>query len=264
MAAPTYKMAAPMSKVCKPFRHLNVNPNVPVLAYSSSSGEDTSSTDSDAFPPCPLTPENPCEEIQKAAVKEGDWQIATKFTAFPVRYRRGRGGEPRWEPMTFGEIKELCWTGKDHGRGSLYFNNLVRATFTTHVLTPHDLKQMMTMLQSPTEYTQWERGWNCLLQGFLADCTIDPARAALTMDHLAREGQFTQPEEQAAAVHRQVLNEIKNFARKALVQVPDSSTPNLEYTNIRQEPRETCMKFTDGLKQALEKQISDDKLLRYW
>lgn len=98
-----------------------------------------------------------------------------------------------------------------------------------------------------------------MLQGFLADGVNDPARAALTMEHLAREGQFTQPEEQAAAVPRQVLDEIKNFARKALVRVPDGSTPTLEYTNIGQEPGEAYIRFIDWLTQALEKQVIDDK-----
>lgn len=67
-----------------------------------------------------------------------------------------------------------------------------------------------------------------MLQGFLADCMNDPARAALTMEHLAGEGQFSQNDDQTVAVPRQVLDEVKNFARKAVVQVPDSSTPNLE------------------------------------
>ncbi|KAF4795518.1 hypothetical protein TURU_092595 [Turdus rufiventris] len=98
-----------------------------------------------------------------------------------------------------------------------------------------------------------------MLQGFLADGVNDLARAALTMEHLAREGQFTQPEEQAAAVPRQVLDEIKNFARKALVRVPDGSTPTLEYTNIGQEPGEAYIRFIDWLTQALEKQVIDDK-----
>lgn len=116
--------------------------------YSSSSEEDSSSADSEEFPPCPLTPKNPWEKIQKAVIKEGDWQIATKFTAFPVRYHRGRGGAPRWEPMTYAEIKELCRAAKDHGRGSPYFNNLVWATLAALTLILHDLKYMMTMLLS--------------------------------------------------------------------------------------------------------------------
>lgn len=45
---------------------------------------------------------------------------------------------------------------KDHGRDSPYFNNLVCATFTAHVFSPHDLKHVMTMLVSPTEYALWE------------------------------------------------------------------------------------------------------------
>lgn len=89
MVAPISNMAAPMAKACKPSWHLNANPNALLPGYSSSSGENSSSSESEESPPYPLTPKNPWDKIQKAAIKEGDWQIASKFTAFPVRHLGG-------------------------------------------------------------------------------------------------------------------------------------------------------------------------------
>lgn len=41
---------------------------------------------------------------------------------------------------------------KDFGTGSPYFNNILSATLTAHVLVPRDLKHMMSVLLSPIEY----------------------------------------------------------------------------------------------------------------
>lgn len=69
----------------------------------------------------------------------------------------------------------------NYGRELPYFNNLVWATFTTHVLMPRDLKYVMTMLLSLMEYTLWEGVWKRLLNQFLQDYTNDLAR---TLKHV--------------------------------------------------------------------------------
>lgn len=137
---------------------------------------------------------------------------------------------------------------------------------TTHVLTSHDLKYIMAMLLSPTKYTLWEWGSKCMLNQLIAEYANDEARVGLTTDHLAREGQHSQPANQAVNIPRQVLDNMKNMAQKALVQDPEGSTPKLDNVKFKQEPGELYMKFTDCLKQVLDKQVQDkrtkDKLLR--
>lgn len=119
--------------------------------------------------------------------------------------------------MTYVEMRELCRAAKDHARDSPYFKNMIWATFTAHMLTPHNLKYVMAMLFSPTEYTLWEGGWKNMLNELLAEYANGLARATSTSDYLAGEGQYSQPDDQAINIPRQVLDEIKNMARKALV-----------------------------------------------
>lgn len=101
------------------------------------------------------------ENIRAGAVKEGDWEVPSKIAVFPVLYRWGGAGS-RWESLAYAEVKEPCKASKDYGRNSPFFNNLIRATFTAHVLTLNDLKHIMTVLFSPTEYTSWKGGWKRL------------------------------------------------------------------------------------------------------
>lgn len=69
--------------------------------------------------------------------------------------------------------------------------------FTAHVLTTHDLKHMVTMLLSPTQYSLWEVGWKTLLNQLLTEYAGNNTRASLTMDHLDSERMQSQPNDQA-------------------------------------------------------------------
>ncbi|KAL2307782.1 hypothetical protein Nmel_000762, partial [Mimus melanotis] len=219
IASPSGNKAVSMDEVEKHYCCSDTNLNGVALSCLSSLEEDLDSPDIDE-PPHPSVPEDSWERVQKVEIKEGDWQIVLKFTVALVRYQR-QGANPRHEPITYGEIKELCRAAKHHRRDSPYFNNIIWAVFTAHVLTLHNLKYVMTMLLSPTEYTLWEGGWKHILNQLLAEYANDPARAALTIDHRAGEEQYIQPDDQVINIPRQVLDEIKNMSRKALVQVPD-------------------------------------------
>lgn len=85
-------------------------------------------------------------KIQREATREGDWELADKITAFPVIQKNGRRTTPYalWEPLPYGELKDLCKTAKEHGRSSYYFKNLLEATFSAHALVPHDIKNIVT------------------------------------------------------------------------------------------------------------------------
>ena len=50
--------------------------------------------------------------------------------------------------MKYGEVKELCWAAKGHGKEYPYFNNLIQATFTAYVLISYNLKYSNFMIIS--------------------------------------------------------------------------------------------------------------------
>lgn len=81
----------------------------------------------------------------------------------------------------------------------------------------------------------------------------------LTLEHLTGEGAYSQPSEQATNLPRPVLDDIKNSAKKALMQVPDGNTPTHDFVDTKQGPGESYMKFIDHLKQTIEKQIIEEK-----
>ncbi|XP_015504899.1 endogenous retrovirus group K member 6 Gag polyprotein-like [Parus major] len=201
----------------------------------------------------PESREDPWAKIRKAAVKEGEWGLVSKMSAFPLCYRRGRVSE--WEPLAYGEVKELCKAARECGRQSPHFQNLMSATLAAHVLIPHDMKYIMAMLLSPTEYTLWEIGWKRLLNQMLWDHHGDQAWRELTIEHIAGEGAHSDPDDQAAVLTQPVLNEIKEAARKAMIQVPDGSRPDFDFADVRQDPNEPYIKFLDRLKLALDRQI---------
>lgn len=91
------------------------------------------------------------------------------------------------------------------------------------------------------------RVWKRLINQLLNDYAGDQAWAALTIDHLAGQEAYSQPEDQVHHLPRPVLNYIKDTARKALIQVPDNSQQCLDFVDINQGPSETYMKFIDRL-----------------
>ncbi|TRZ09966.1 hypothetical protein HGM15179_017137 [Zosterops borbonicus] len=66
-------------------------------------------------------------------------------------------------------------------------------------------------------------------------------------------------QEDACKEHRPVLDDVKNAARKALIQVPDGNIPVQDFVEVKQGLSEPYMKFIDRLKQAIERQITEDK-----
>lgn len=109
------------------------------------------------------------------------------------------------------------------------------------------------MVVSPTQYTLWEWGLKRLLNQLLVDSLGNQALAALTTDYFASEGAHKQPEDQPANLLRKALDDIKNAARKALMQVPNGNMPTLDFVEIKQGPNEP---YIDHQRQALERQVT--------
>lgn len=62
------------------------------------------------------------------------------------------------------------------------------------------------------------------------------------LQHLAGEEPYSQPNEQAANLPKAVLVYIKTATRKALIQVPYSNTPALDFIDIKRRPSKPRIK----------------------
>ncbi|TRZ10798.1 hypothetical protein HGM15179_016316 [Zosterops borbonicus] len=225
-----------------------------------------SSSDRESFDPSPekdLDPFPPKThknwlQIKKKALRDRDFETAAKIFVAPVQLGP-RGGNLRWEPLSHSEIKELCRTVIEYGLGSPYFSNLLRAIFSTHLMTPHDVKFLANLLLTPTQYAIFMAQWKKRLENLILTHAghANQALAALTADQLAGEGAHTDPNAQAP-LPREALEGVTEAARYALFKVPDAKTLQQSFINFKQAPQEPYMQFVDRLKQTLERQINNN------
>lgn len=196
--------------------------------------------------------------IKKKAVAGGEWELANRIEvrAAPVRYAR-TGANARRDQLPYEQLRELCKAEKDFGRNSPYFKNLIQATFAANILIPHDIKNIMSCLLSPSEYMLWERSWKRLLQDLLQSYQRDPNRANLTFDQLCGQGDFMKPQDQIRVLSELILDDVKRSAEKALMLTPCRSTPSHHFSTIKQAFDEPFMKFIDRLKESIEKQVDN-------
>ncbi|KAL2305530.1 LOW QUALITY PROTEIN: hypothetical protein Nmel_007521, partial [Mimus melanotis] len=133
------------------------------------------------------------------------------------------------------------------------------ATFTTHLMTPHDVKSLANLLLTPTQYaifmTQWKKRLENLIVIFAGHA--NQALTPLTIDHLAGERVHTDPNGQVT-LPREALEGIMEAACLAFLKIPDARTLQQSFTNIKQAPQEPYMQFVDTLKQTLERQIDNE------
>ncbi|KAF4795089.1 hypothetical protein TURU_096087 [Turdus rufiventris] len=87
----------------------------PARKRSLSSSEDESSdfSDLDSHPESG----DRWAKTQREANREGDWELASNITAFLVIHRKGKRAlaYASWEPLPYGELKDLCKVAKEHG-----------------------------------------------------------------------------------------------------------------------------------------------------
>ncbi|KAF4790644.1 hypothetical protein TURU_138670 [Turdus rufiventris] len=126
-------------------------------------------------------------KTQREANREGDWELASNITAFPVIHRKGKKAYASWEPLPYGELKHLCKPAKEHGRSSFYFKNLLEATFSAHVLVPHDIKSITHCLLTPAECMLRERCWKKHLIAISDAYSKDTNRQNFTIEQLTGE-----------------------------------------------------------------------------
>lgn len=82
-----------------------------------------------------------CPEARSDA--SGSWNLeleAHPFAALVTFIHKEEN--PAWEPFSYQSKKELCRAQKEFGHKSEYYKGLVKATFTSNMLIPSDLKDL--------------------------------------------------------------------------------------------------------------------------
>lgn len=168
-----------------------------------------------------------------------------------------QGANPRWEPVPYACLRDLCKAANEFGRESSYFKGLLCATFYTHVRVPSDIKIVMRCLLPGVEFWIWERFWKRRLKNLLEVYKRDSLKAFITMDHLLGEGNFKKPQDQVLIIPPEVLEDIKGMAERALLCLPSRTAPSVEYIVIKQGAEENFIDFIDRLLQAMSKKVDD-------
>ncbi|RMB92460.1 hypothetical protein DUI87_31102 [Hirundo rustica rustica] len=113
------------------------------------------------------------------------------------------------------------------------------------------------MILTDLQFIIWEAKWRRILNE-LRDKYQGGANAGFTIAQLAGDPPLDNPARQARLFPRKVLADIKNAARKAMVQIPLTGVTESSYTDIKQGPLESFTSFIDRLTQAVDRQVSDE------
>lgn len=156
--------------------------------------------------------------------------------------------------MPFTVLKELHKAGKEDGRGSHYFWQLLEATFAAHTLLRHNIRNIVGCLLTPADYLLWERYWKKQLIALATVSQNDLLKPNLIFEQIAGEGNYLRPTKQFD-IPAATLREIASTVKASLLLVQDETVPVQSFTNIKQGVEESFTKFVDRLKAALEKQL---------
>ncbi|RMC20301.1 hypothetical protein DUI87_01148 [Hirundo rustica rustica] len=196
-------------------------------------------------------------DIRKKALKEKDFEIAdTESILLPVAYGP-QNANSRWERLDHEVIKDLMKAVKDNGLRSPYFKQLLKGTFNTYDLAPYDCRAITSTIFTDSQLLIWDAKWRRAL-GELRNRYQGGPHAAFTILQLAGVPPNDRPEDQAELLPQDVLADIKEAARKAILQIPPAGTPEGIYTEIKQGLSKPFITFLDHLTQAVERQVSDE------
>lgn len=198
-------------------------------------------------------------DIRKELFKgENLKMIGSRSMAMPVTYD-AQDGKPRWERLDREVVKDLMEAIRDNGLGSPYFKQLLKGTFKIYDLTPFDLKCLASLILTDSQFIIWDAIWRRRLD-LLRNKYQGGSKAGFTVAQLAGDPPLDNPARQASLFPREVLIDIKDAARKAMVKIPSSGVPEGSYIYIKQGPSESFTSFIDRLKQAMDRQICDERV----
>ncbi|RMC03702.1 hypothetical protein DUI87_19694 [Hirundo rustica rustica] len=113
------------------------------------------------------------------------------------------------------------------------------------------------MILTDSQFIIWEAKWRRALNE-LRDKYQGGANAGLTVAQLAGDPPLDNPAPEARLFPREVLTDIKNAARKAMVQIPSTGVTESSYTDMKQGPSKSFTSFINRLTQAVDRQVSDE------
>ncbi|RMC12355.1 hypothetical protein DUI87_09870 [Hirundo rustica rustica] len=198
-------------------------------------------------------------DIRKEVFKgENLKMIGSRSMAMPVTCD-AQDEKPRWEPLDREAVKDLMKAIRDKGLGSSYFKQLLKGTFKIYDLTPFDLKCLASLILTDSQFIIWDAKWRRALDVLRNKYQGGP-KAGFTVAQLAGDPPLDNPARQASLFPREVLIDIKDAARKAMVKIPLAGVSESSYIDIKQGPSESFTSFIDRLKQAMDRQVCDEWL----
>ncbi|RMC09698.1 hypothetical protein DUI87_13484 [Hirundo rustica rustica] len=195
-------------------------------------------------------------EIKKFALKGDTLSMDPKGVAMPVTYD-AHDANPKWERLDREVVRDLMKAVCDNGLGSPYFKQLLKGTFNIYDLTPFDLRSLATMILSDSQFILWEAKWRKILNDYRIKYQ-GGANAGFTVAQLAGDPPLDSAARQASFLPRDVLTDIKDAARKAMVQIPPAGVTESLFTDVKQCPSEPFASFIDRLTQAVDRQVIDE------
>ncbi|RMB88368.1 hypothetical protein DUI87_35262 [Hirundo rustica rustica] len=195
-------------------------------------------------------------EIKKFALKGDTLSMDPKGIVMPVTYD-AHDANPKWERLDREVVRDLMKAVRDNGLGSPYFKQLLKGTFNIYDLTPFDLQSLATMILSDSQFILWEAKWRKILNDYRIKYQ-GGANAGFTVAQLAGDPPLDSAACQASFLPRDVLTDIKDAARKAMVQIPPAGVTESLFTDVKQGPSEPFASFIDHLTQAVDRQVIDE------
>nr|XP_041569126.1 uncharacterized protein LOC115494085 isoform X2 [Taeniopygia guttata] len=196
------------------------------------------------------------QDIRAELEKEKGLLQGSGNIVMPVNYD-AQGQNPRWERLDRGAIKDLAKAIRDNGLSSPYFKQMLKSIFGMYDLTPYDLKYLATSVLTDTQALIWQKAWRRSLEELRARYQGGP-NANLTMVQLAGDPPEDDPTQQAVRLPRHVLSDIKEAARRAILQIAPAGVQDNIYTEIKQGSSEPFSSFVDRLSQAVERQVTEE------
>uniref|UniRef100_A0A8U8ARF7 Uncharacterized protein n=1 Tax=Geospiza parvula TaxID=87175 RepID=A0A8U8ARF7_GEOPR len=178
----------------------------------------------------------------------------------PVTYD-AQGQNPRWERTDHEVVKELVKAVREYGLTSQFFKQTLTGTFNMYDFTPYDIRCLVSMMLTDTQNLIWDRRWRRYLEELRNRYQGGP-NANLTVAQLAGDPPDDNPAEQAVRLPRQVLRDIKEAARRAILQIAPAGIPDIPFSAIRQGSTEPYSSFIDRLTQAVDRQVVDEAVKR--
>uniref|UniRef100_A0A803V0P5 CCHC-type domain-containing protein n=1 Tax=Ficedula albicollis TaxID=59894 RepID=A0A803V0P5_FICAL len=187
--------------------------------------------------------------------------IGTGEMAMPVNYDQ-YGQNPRWHRINHELVKDLIKAIRDYGLGSSYFKQLLKGIFNEYDLTPFDVRSLALLMLTDTQVLIWESKWRRALQELQNKYQRGP-HANFTIAELAGDPPHNNPAQQAARLPREVLTDVKEAARRVILQISPAGAHDVIYTEIKQGPSEPFSSFVDKLTQAIDRQITEESARPY-